>query len=130
MVASLYQMPNDPFEQLSSHRPLDYWGRNLLDHLITLLPEALADDGVAYVCAAIGDRRAQDDRNAGAGGIFLKGVVDFAFVGFSELLQEPSEQIERVEELSDAYHIKLGDRDVMVAYLIEITRAGGGRSSS
>ena len=41
IVASLYQMPIDPFEQLTSHRPLDYWGRNLLDHLIALLPEAL-----------------------------------------------------------------------------------------
>ena len=41
VVASLYQMPNDPFEQLSSHRPLDYWGRSLLDHLLSLLPSLL-----------------------------------------------------------------------------------------
>jgi hypothetical protein len=26
-----------------------------------------------------------------------------------------------VEELSDAYHLNLGDRDVMVDYLIEVT---------
>jgi hypothetical protein len=35
---------------------------------------------------------------------------------------EKLEQIARVEELSDAYHLKLGDRDVMVNYLIEVTR--------
>ena len=49
IVASLYQTPVDPLEQTAAHRPLDYWGRNLLDHLIRLLPEALADDGTAYV---------------------------------------------------------------------------------
>ena len=32
-------------------------------------------------------------------------------------------QIERVEQLSDAYHLKLGGDDVMVAYLIEVSRA-------
>ena len=29
--------------------PVDYWGRNAVDHLIRILPRALADDGVAYV---------------------------------------------------------------------------------
>ena len=59
IVASLYQMPVDPFEQVSTHRPLDYWGRNLIDHLISLLPVALADDGVAYMLqlSIIGQQR-------------------------------------------------------------------------
>ena len=59
IVASLYQMPVDPFEQVCPHRPLDYWGRNLIDHLIGLLPDALADDGVAYVMqlSIIGQQR-------------------------------------------------------------------------
>ena len=35
-------------------------------------------------------------------------------------------QIRRVEELSDAHHLRLGDHDVMVAYLLEVTRAGSG----
>ena len=39
IVASLYQLPVDPFEQVGTHRPLDYWGRNLLDHLIRMLPD-------------------------------------------------------------------------------------------
>ena len=49
IVASLFQMPVDPFEQTTSHRPVEYWGRNLLDHLLAKLPGALAPDGVAYV---------------------------------------------------------------------------------
>jgi hypothetical protein len=27
-----------------------------------------------------------------------------------------------VEQLSDAYHLRLGDQNVIVAYLIEVTR--------
>jgi hypothetical protein len=38
--------------------------------------------------------------------------------------QSRGEQIERAEELSDAYHLQLGDVDVVVAYLLEITRKG------
>ena len=34
IVASLYQMPVDPYEEPTGHRPLDYWGRNLLDHFL------------------------------------------------------------------------------------------------
>jgi S-methylmethionine-dependent homocysteine/selenocysteine methylase/SAM-dependent methyltransferase len=121
IVASLYQLPVDPFEQVSTHRPLDYWGRNLIDHLIGVLPDALADDGVAYVMqlSIIGQRRTAE-RLAALG--YQARVVDFGFFEFHELFAEKSAQIARVEELSDAYHLELGDRDVMVAYLIEVTR--------
>jgi homocysteine S-methyltransferase len=123
LVASLYQMPVDPFEQVSTHRPRDYWGRNLIDHLIALLPEALADDGVAYVMqlSIIGQQRTAEQLTALG---FSARVVDFAFFQFHELFKETSPQIARVEELSDAYHLRLGDDDVMVAYLLEVTRAG------
>jgi hypothetical protein len=30
-----------------------------------------------------------------------------------------------VEQLSDAYHLRFADEDVMVAYLLEVTRASG-----
>jgi S-methylmethionine-dependent homocysteine/selenocysteine methylase/trans-aconitate methyltransferase len=121
IVASLYQLPVDPFEQVTTHRPLDYWGRNLLDHLIAKLPGALADDGVAYVMqlSIIGQQRTAElleERGLAAR------VVDFGFFEFSELFAARKEQIERVEQLSDAYHITLDGRDLMVAYLIEITR--------
>ena len=49
IVASLHQQPADPFQQASTHRPVDYWGRMLLDQLLGKLPQALAPEGVAYV---------------------------------------------------------------------------------
>jgi S-methylmethionine-dependent homocysteine/selenocysteine methylase/SAM-dependent methyltransferase len=121
IVASLYQMPVDPFEQVSTHRPLDYWGRNLLDHLIAMLPEALADDGVAYIMqlSIIGRQRTVELLDEAG---FTSHVVDYTFVPFPELFSERTEQIERVEQLSDAYHLTFGNQDVLVAYLIEATR--------
>ena len=121
IVASLYQTPVDPFEQVSTHRPLDYWGRNLLDHLIRLLPEALADDGTAYMMqlSVIGRRRTAELLD-GLG--YQARVVDFSFFEFSDLFNTKREQISRVEEHSDAYHLRFGSTDVMVAYLLEITR--------
>jgi S-methylmethionine-dependent homocysteine/selenocysteine methylase/SAM-dependent methyltransferase len=123
IVASLYQMPVDPFEQVVTHRPLDYWGRNLIDHLIEMLPQALADDGVAYIMqlSIIGQERTLDLLEKMG---FRSRVVDFTFFAFHDLFQEKYDQIERVEQLSDAYHLKLGDDEVMVAYLIEATRKG------
>jgi hypothetical protein len=121
IVASLYQMPVDPFEQVTTHRPLDYWGRNLLDHLLHMLPEALAQDGTAYVMqlSIIGERRTAEllERHG-----YQARVVDFSFFEFSDLFESKSEQIARVEEHSDAYHLTFGGDDVMVAYLLEITR--------
>jgi hypothetical protein len=51
-------------------------------------------------------------------------VVDFGFFEFTDLFADKREQIARVEELSDAYHLKFGDTDVIVAYLLEVTRKG------
>ena len=120
IVASLYQTPVDPFEPVVSHRPLDYWGRGLIDHLIRMLPEALADDGTAYVMqlSIIGERRTTQllDRLG-----YQARVVDFGLFEFTHLFSDAHEQIARVEDLSDAYHLKLGDLDVMPAYLLEIT---------
>jgi S-methylmethionine-dependent homocysteine/selenocysteine methylase/SAM-dependent methyltransferase len=120
VVASLYQMPVDPYDQPNSHRPLDFWGRNLFDHLITLLPRLLANDGVAYVMqlSILGQARTAE-LLARAG--FEAKVVDFAFLDFHALFHKRREQIERVEQLSDAYHLRFRDEDVMVAYLLEIT---------
>jgi S-methylmethionine-dependent homocysteine/selenocysteine methylase/SAM-dependent methyltransferase len=121
IVASLYQTPVDPFEQVTTHRPLDYWGRNLLDHLIRLLPEALADDGTAYMMqlSIIGEHRTSELLQRLG---YEARVVDFSFFEFSDLFSSKREQIARVETHSDAYHLTFGGTDVMVAYLIEITR--------
>jgi S-methylmethionine-dependent homocysteine/selenocysteine methylase/SAM-dependent methyltransferase len=120
VVASLYQMPVDPFSG-GGHRPLDYWGRNLVDHFLALVPSLLEEDGVAYLMqlSIIGQQRTAERLQ----GLGLKGrVVDYGFFFFNDVFQENAEQIRRVEQLSDAYHLDLGGEDVMVAYLVEITR--------
>jgi cyclopropane fatty-acyl-phospholipid synthase-like methyltransferase len=124
IVASLYQMPVDPFEQLTTHRPLDYWGRNLIDQLIARLPEALAEGGVAYVMqlSIIGQERTSELLQEHG---FAARVVDFGFFEFNELFGGKRSQIERVEQLSDAYHLTLDGDDVMVAYLLEVTHKDG-----
>lgn len=122
VVASLYQMPVDPFERFVGHRPLDYWGRNLVDHLLRMLPRLLADDGVAYVMqlsilSQVRTAELLEDLGLSAR------VVDFGFFPFSESFDRNATQIEHVEQLSDAYHLRLGDADLMVAYLLELKRA-------
>ena len=49
-------------------------------------------------------------------------VVDFTFFPFGPHFADNKPQIERVEEISDAYHLRLGGDDVMVAYLVEVSR--------
>lgn len=118
VVANLIQRPVHPDQLLSTHRPLDFWGRGLLDHLMVRLPEILADDGVAYVVqlSIVGMQRTLELLAEAA---FASRVVDFAFV---ELDGDNREQIAEVESLSDAYHLRLGRLEVVVAYLIEIRR--------
>ena len=51
-------------------------------------------------------------------------AVDVGFFPWTPVFAENREQIERVEELSDAYHLRFGADDVSVAYLLEVTRRG------
>ncbi len=122
IVASLYQMPVDPFGETTGHRPVDFWGRNMLDHLIRLLPDLLAEGGVAYVMqvSILGQARtAELLKEAG-----LKArVVDYSFFHFSPVFYENMDQIRRVEQLSDAYHLTFGEDAVMVMYLLEVSRS-------
>jgi S-methylmethionine-dependent homocysteine/selenocysteine methylase/SAM-dependent methyltransferase len=120
VVASLYQMPVDPFDQ-TPHRPPDFWGRNLLDHLVDLLPRLLAEGGRAYVLQVSILSQVRTAELAEARGLDLR-VVDFGFFPMSPLFLENREQIARVEQLSDAWHLELGETDVMAAYLLELTR--------
>jgi S-methylmethionine-dependent homocysteine/selenocysteine methylase/SAM-dependent methyltransferase len=121
IVASLYQTPVDPFQSASTHRPVDYWGRNMVDHMIRQLPDALTDDGCAYLMllSILSQERTADLLEQHG----LEGeVVDFAFFPFTDHFRESQEHIERVEGLSDAYHLRIGSSDVMVAYLLKVTR--------
>jgi S-methylmethionine-dependent homocysteine/selenocysteine methylase len=122
VVASLYQMPVDPFEQAGGHRPLDYWGRNLVDHLLRLLPRLLAEGGTALVMQLSILSRLQTQALVDEHGLRAR-VVDFGFFPFTAVFEESAEQIDRVEQLSDAYHLRLGAERVMVAYLLEISRS-------
>ena len=121
VVASLYQLPVDPFEEPTGHRPLDYWGRTLIDHVLRLLPGLLAPGGRAYVMQLSIVGQAATERRLERAGLESR-VVDFSFFPFGPLFEASKPQIERVESLSDAYHIKVGGEDVMVAYLLEVTR--------
>jgi S-methylmethionine-dependent homocysteine/selenocysteine methylase len=129
IVASVYQMPVDPFEQFTGHRPLDYWGRNLIDHLLGLLPQLLAEGGVAYVMQLSILSQLQTASLLAEAGLAAR-VVDFGFFPFTDAFDRHHPQIERVEELSDAYHLALGETDMMVAYLLEITRQSSGTLKS
>jgi S-methylmethionine-dependent homocysteine/selenocysteine methylase/SAM-dependent methyltransferase len=123
VVASLWQMPTDPFERPTSHRPLDFWGRNLIDHLIALLPRLLSEAGRAYVMqlSILGQQRTETLLEQHG---MTAAVVELSPFPFTPLFSQRKPQIERVEQLSDAYHLRFGDDDVMVAYLLEIRRAG------
>jgi release factor glutamine methyltransferase len=122
IVASLFQMPVDPYEEPSGHRPLDYWGRNMLDHFVGKLPDLLDDGGRALIMQLSIVGQAATSQRLAEGGLSAR-VVDFAFFPFGPLFTENKTQIERVERLSDAFHLQLGGDDVMVAYLIEVSRA-------
>ena len=124
VVASLYQMPNDPIDQLGSHRPLDYWGRSLFDHLLSLLPRLLEPDGRAYVMQLSILSQRETLRQLEQHGLRSR-VVDFAFLELGDTLADYAEQIDRVEELSDAYHLRFGEASSMVAYLLEIVPKRG-----
>ena len=52
--------------------------------------------------------------------------MDFDAFNFSPVFLDNMEQIRRVEQFSDGYHVTFGGQEVMVAYLLEITRKAGG----
>jgi S-methylmethionine-dependent homocysteine/selenocysteine methylase/SAM-dependent methyltransferase len=121
VVASLYQMPVDPFQEPAGHRPLDYWGRSLLDHFLHTLPNLLAAAGHAYVMqlSIIGQQQTANQLEKHG---LQSRVVDYSFFPFGPIFEQNKAQIERVEQLSDAHHLTLADQDIMLAYLLEITR--------
>ncbi|MDC0934798.1 homocysteine S-methyltransferase family protein [Pirellulales bacterium] len=121
VVASLYQMPTDPHGELGGHRPVDYWGRNLLDHLIVLLPRLLEDDGVAYLMQISLLSQVQTAQILHQAGLEAR-VIDFNLHNFGPVFLENMKQIERVEDCSDAHHFQFRDEHVMAMYLLEVRR--------
>ncbi|MEX2420647.1 MAG: homocysteine S-methyltransferase family protein, partial [Actinomycetota bacterium] len=93
VVASLYQMPVDPFGEVGGHRPLDYWGRNMVDHFVRLLPRLLADGGVAYLMqlSIISQLKTAELLES----LGLRGrVVDLGFFFFSDVFEENTAQVQ------------------------------------
>jgi S-methylmethionine-dependent homocysteine/selenocysteine methylase len=125
IVACLDQTPIDPYQQVPGHRPVDYWGRTPLDHLLVKLTDALAPDGVAYVMQLSILSRRHTAKLLAAAGLEAQ-VVAYELFPLPSELDDHREQIRRVEEHSDAYHLRIGDRDLLVAYLLEIRRHAAG----
>jgi S-methylmethionine-dependent homocysteine/selenocysteine methylase/methylase of polypeptide subunit release factors len=129
VVASLVQQPAEPRDAVSTHRAVDYWGRNLVDQLVAKLGDALAPEGVAYLMhLSLLSQARTAELLADAG--FRARVVDHTMFGFTPEQAAAREQIARVEELSDAHHLVVGERDVMVAYLLEVTAASAGHGNA
>ena len=85
-----------PAAWLRGHRPLDYWGRSLLDHFLLLLPGLLADDGRALVMQLSIVGQQETARRLAASGLEAR-VVDFGFFSFGPLFEANKAQIERVD---------------------------------
>ncbi len=121
VVASLYQMPVDPAAEPQTERPPDFWGRDLLDHFLRLLPQLLDDGGRALVLqlSIIGQQRTVELLDE----LGLEArIIDFGFFPFGPLFDRNAEQIAAVERRSDAHHIHVGSEDVMIAYALEVRR--------
>jgi hypothetical protein len=121
IVACVEQTPVDPESHATGHRPIDYWGRTPMDPVLTKLADALAPEGVAYVVqlSILSQRRTAE--LLAAAGMEVR-VVEYGVFPFPAELEKHRAQIARVEQLSDAAHIRAGDRDLVVAHLLEIRR--------
>ena len=119
IVALLDQAPIDPYQQVASHRPVDYWGRTPFDHLVVKLRDALAPEGVAYIVQLSTLSRRRTAELLDASGLDMQ-IADYRVFPFPSDLDAHRTQIRRVEELSDAFRPRIGERDLLVAYLLEI----------
>jgi S-methylmethionine-dependent homocysteine/selenocysteine methylase/SAM-dependent methyltransferase len=124
IVACLPQIPRDPLTQLSSHRPVDYWGRGLVDQVIGKLPAALAPEGVAYLAQTSILSRQQTIELLAQGGLEAR-VVAWDVAELPATYEGHLEHVREVEELSDAHHLKVGEEQALVTYLLEIRRRSG-----
>ena len=122
IVASVSQLPTDPFRGGSTHRQPDYWGRALLEQLLAKLPAALAPEGVAYVVQLSIVSQQHVSQLLEASGLRAR-VADYSVFAFPPEYEDNRAQVERVEQLSDAYHLRVGDQDTLAAYLLEIEHA-------
>jgi S-methylmethionine-dependent homocysteine/selenocysteine methylase/precorrin-6B methylase 2 len=125
IVANLPQIPVDPLTQLSSHRPVDFWGRGLVDQVIRKLPDALALEGRALLTVTSLLSREQTAELLDDLGLSAE-VVAWDLEGVSEGYLAHREHHSRVEHSSDGYLLHLNDQGMLVCYLLEIRRSHDG----
>jgi S-methylmethionine-dependent homocysteine/selenocysteine methylase len=125
IVANLPQLPAAPVAQLTSHRPVDYWGRGLVDQLIAKLPRAMAAEGRALVVVTSVVARDRTVRLLTS----LRLTAEVLAWEVQELpvdLQEQSKHLAEIERVTDAYTLHLDGAEAMVTYLLEIRHAEAG----
>jgi S-methylmethionine-dependent homocysteine/selenocysteine methylase/SAM-dependent methyltransferase len=123
IVANLPQVPIDPRTQRSSHRPVDFWGRGLLDQVIAKLPDALAREGVAYLTLASRLSRARTLDLIAEAGLRAEVVAWDLHEPVAEADEHQRAHLAEVERLSDAYTLHVGEQDVLVVHLLEVRHA-------
>ena len=119
IVANLPQVPLDPATEVLSHRPVDYWGRGLVDQVLSKLPRALAEEGVAFITltSIISRERTMallDDHELSAH------VVAWELTSAPTSERWNEAHVSQVEALSDAFRVSVGDEPQLVAYLLAI----------
>jgi hypothetical protein len=100
---------------------VDDWGRGLVDQVMTKLPAALAPEGVAYLVQTSILSRQQTIEQLALGGLEAQ-VVAWDLSEVPAAYEGHLEQVREVEELSDAHHLKIGEEQALVTYLLEIRR--------
>ena len=122
IVASLHQTPADPAAQ-AIEPPAD----RLLGPQHARSPARPAARGAGrrwnrVPCAAVDNRTAPHGLSCCRALGLEARVVDFSFLEADDPGSSMRQQMARVEAHSDAYHLSFGETDVLVAYLLEITR--------
>ena len=120
VVASLYQMPIDPSRsQPGTARSTTGGGRCSTTSSTAPAAPRAGRDRIPHAGV---DHRPGRDRTAPRRVGADRPRRRLSFFPFGPLFERNRAQIERVEELSDAYHLRFADEDVVVAYLLEVTR--------
>jgi hypothetical protein len=81
----------------------------------------LAEDGVAYLMQISLLSQLRTAELMERVGLNCR-VIDFAFFHLSPVFYENIDQIRRVEQLSDAYHLAFGEEEVSAMYLLDVKR--------
>ena len=124
IVASLYQMPVDPFAQRVEPPPARLLGPQPArpPHRASS-PRRSRPRASPTSCSSRSSPRATRPTRLAAGGFVAQASSTTRSSPSRPSRRRAAAQIGRVEELSDAYHLTVGEEPVMVAYLLEVRHA-------